>query len=456
MKTAIKLAAIFMFAVLLQITCAKADDLGASVEMASIDINALATGRPSKINVWFPKGQCEGLNQALTEKQFCLADYANANKVIVLSHGAMGSVLEYGWIGESLAAAGFIVVGVNHYGESWVYGKAAVNSNAVGFIWQRAQDVSAVLDHLTEHTIFQRKVHWQNAIAIGHSSGGQTAAMLAGATFDLKWLTAYCDATESEGDRSCGYAKASASASESLLALFRAQQKDSRIKMIILIDPALGSAVNPESLHAINLPVLVIGAANNDFLPWKNHGLRYVRDIPNAKAKLLTGQEGHFVFIKPCDHKIKAMNVPLCEDRPGVDRKATQESLAKVLVEFVRGENSAEDEKSAGEEFHKPFMVSENHLSGSISQSLFMIVDIVANTPHWVFGLLAMLVVIGLMQARTRQVPIRVAMIIPVLMLGLSISGVLGTIGWRFAALSIWLLGIAAVTLVYVKFYSQK
>ena len=54
------------------------------------------------------------------------------------------------------------------------------------------QGISAVLDRFSAQPIFQKNVNWSNVVAIGHSSGGQTAAMLADATFGLQRLTEYC------------------------------------------------------------------------------------------------------------------------------------------------------------------------------------------------------------------------------------------------------------------------
>ena len=81
--------------------------------MEVLDMGTLDTGRPSKINVWYPRGECPA-NRA----RLCLADSAVTSKVVVFSHGSMGSADNYSWLGEGLATAGFVVVGVNHYGES--------------------------------------------------------------------------------------------------------------------------------------------------------------------------------------------------------------------------------------------------------------------------------------------------------------------------------------------------
>ena len=164
------------------------------VRMEVLDLGEVATGRRIKVNIWFPQGNCANL----AAKLLCLADTAITDKVAVFSHGAMGSSAEYGWLGQGLANAGYVVVGINHFGESWVYGKETVDPRITHLIWQRAQDISALLDRFTKEPIFQKKINWSNAIAIGHSSGGQTAAMLGGARFDLTQLIDFCSSEQSK------------------------------------------------------------------------------------------------------------------------------------------------------------------------------------------------------------------------------------------------------------------
>jgi len=301
-----------------------------------LDLGILDTGRPSKINIWYPRGECPENTGRL-----CLADAAVTSKVLVLSHGTMGSAVNYSWLGEGLAEAGFVVVGVNHYGESQIYGESTQNPRSSALIWQRAQDISALLTRLAGEKVFQRDVDWSNVVAMGHSAGGQTTAMLAGARFDLRRIAPYCESSEAKADLSCNYSRNSASASEQFVALFDAGYQDTRVKKIVLLDPAQGSALQQESLGGMALPSLIVGAAHNDFLPWKNNGERYAAGIPNAQTISLNGQEGHFVFLTPCGHKTQVMGVPLCEDRPGVDRAAVQRDLAQRIADFVRLDNEA-------------------------------------------------------------------------------------------------------------------
>jgi len=84
------------------------------------------------------------------------------------------------------------------------------------------------------------------------------------------------------------------------------------------------------------------------------------------------------------------------------------------------------------------------------------LLQIITHTPKWVFALLIGLIILGLLQVRTRQVRIPVAFILPAVMFLLSISGVIGYIGWKLPALLGWLLGLGLVTLVCIRFLNRN
>jgi len=392
--------------------------------MHVVDLGELPTGRPAMINVWYPQGNCLNLQPG----QLCLAGGAITRRVVVLSPGSMGSAVEYSWLGEFLAKSGFVVVGVNHYGESWIYGKSTVNPRATTFVWQRAQDISALLDRLASHRVFQRAIDWSNVIAIGHSAGGQTSALLAGAVFNLKLMARYCDSPVSRDDRSCGYAKNGAIASDLFVKAFNASQKDKRIKSIVLLDPALGPAAQAISLKALRIPVLVIGATNNDFLPWPNHGGRYAALIPAAETIEIGGQAGHFVFISSCKHDINVMGIALCKDRAGVNRPETQAFVANKILSFLQAHAEATEVPPNQGPFVTPSDIDYRKLSAESVSSANVFTqaeEVLARTPAWVFVLLTFLILLGFLQSRTRHVRIELAFLLPVLMFIWSMSGVI-------------------------------
>lgn len=72
-----------------------------------------------------------------------------------------------------------------------------------------------------------------------------------------------------------------------------------------------------------------------------------------------------------------------------------------------------------------------------------MLIQILQGTPVWVWGLLALLVIVGVSQSMPRRVSARRVMIVPGVMLALSLAGVATTFGAQPLALAAWLVGIA-------------
>lgn len=77
-----------------------------------------------------------------------------------------------------------------------------------------------------------------------------------------------------------------------------------------------------------------------------------------------------------------------------------------------------------------------------------MLLQIVNNTPPWVWGLLAALVALGLSQSRPRRASLGRTAVVPVLMLGLSFAGVLTTFAGATPAIAAWASGLAVALTV--------
>jgi len=73
-----------------------------------------------------------------------------------------------------------------------------------------------------------------------------------------------------------------------------------------------------------------------------------------------------------------------------------------------------------------------------------MLLQIVQHTPLWVWGLLAVLVALGLSQVRTREVSMVRMTILPLVLLALSFSGVVSTFAHATIAILAWAVGVTA------------
>jgi hypothetical protein len=76
-----------------------------------------------------------------------------------------------------------------------------------------------------------------------------------------------------------------------------------------------------------------------------------------------------------------------------------------------------------------------------------LLVQILANTPVWVFVLFVVLLAVGLMQARTRTVRKTAAFLLPAGMIALSLAGISSSFGLQLVPVTSWLVALSLVTL---------
>jgi predicted dienelactone hydrolase len=84
----------------------------------------------------------------------------------------------------------------------------------------------------------------------------------------------------------------------------------------------------------VSVPVHIIGAVQNDFLPFEHHAGRYASLIPGASLTRLDHGEGHFIFLDVCHTATEANTVALCKDRPGIHRAEVHRRLMGILRSF--------------------------------------------------------------------------------------------------------------------------
>ncbi len=77
-----------------------------------------------------------------------------------------------------------------------------------------------------------------------------------------------------------------------------------------------------------------------------------------------------------------------------------------------------------------------------------MFIAIVQRTPVWVWGLLALLVALGVRQMFSRRLALRRSAVLPLVLLGLSLAGVVGSFGVQALPLLAWAAGLAAMVAV--------
>ncbi|GLQ52130.1 alpha/beta hydrolase family protein [Dyella flava] len=262
--------------------------------------------------------------------------------LLLMSHGTGGSADSLDWLGAALAAQGYIVAAVNHPGNT-----ALEPLTAEGFLlwWERATDVSEVLDGLLHDAVLGPHIDMQRVGAVGFSLGGYTVLELAGArTHRLAFehfcvspaADAICHPPEAQGlTHADGFALAPSPQTDASIAHSDDSYRDPRIKAVFAIAPALGEAFNASSFADVRIPIALLAGSADTTVPLGTNAERFARFMPNAKLTLLPGA-GHYTFLDVCTPNVGDQPF-FCKDGPGVDRTAIHaEAIAQVAAFFAK------------------------------------------------------------------------------------------------------------------------
>lgn len=317
-----------------------------AVGVQTLAITAPARAEPLSVTVWYPAASgghrmSVGDNR-IFEGTEVLRDAKPATSnfpLILLSHGSGSRALGMAWIATALAEAGFVVAGPDHPGTT----SGDSTPEATPKIWERAADLSAVLDSITTDKAW-RMVDPARVGVLGFSLGGTAAMEIAGARASLDAYVAYCDSYPAMMD--CRWFKGGRGFVDDEeikvppLDLgsvdrrrFEQSNRDPRLKAAVLVDPGLATAFTPASLAAIDIPLAFVNlgsagqvpvAVLSDALATKIAGATY-RQIENAD---------HFSFLPLCKPGSAAMLKQIGEPDPICD-ESPERSRADIHAEVA-------------------------------------------------------------------------------------------------------------------------
>jgi predicted dienelactone hydrolase len=291
--------------------------------------------RPLITEVWYPVDQAApsqpvaGLWVRCPEARDApLAIGSNKQyPLIIMSHGNEGDRLNNAWLAEILAANGYIVAAMDHYGNTWN------NKIAECFvkIWDRPKDVSFVLDQLLQNPDFGPHINPKKIGFIGYSLGGHTGVWIAGGKvshFDKP------DLAQLPQDQIPGTVTPElidgidfSPAHESY--------RDARVTAVFLMAPALSGLFDPMSLQSIQIPVHIVASEGDKTVPFEGNAKILASKIKKAVFTLIPGAANHYVFLNEVTKGGKMMiDRTVSIDPPSVDRKQIHEDVALSAVHF--------------------------------------------------------------------------------------------------------------------------
>lgn len=246
--------------------------------------------------------------------------------LIIFSHGNGGDRYSLLWLVHPLVKKGYVVVGVDHFGNTW-YNKLPEHFLA---FWHRPQDVSYVLDHLATHTEFSLLIDESRIGFFGYSLGGLTGIWLMGGQA-LKLQKPTPEETKSK--------EFPVKISQRVIDSIDWQEAkelyfDERIKASFLIAPAFGQLFSPENLKRINVPTFIVSGTDDMLVPPAPNALYYANNIPHAKYDRIE-RAGHYVFLREINPKAyRKLPSYLHQDAEGVDREKVHKEVSEMAISF--------------------------------------------------------------------------------------------------------------------------
>lgn len=257
--------------------------------------------------------------------------------LIILSHGSGGNAASLGWLSTELARNGFVVAAPNH-----LHSTSGDSIPVESFkIWERAQDISALIDRLTGDPRWSLLIDPDRIGAIGFSLGGTSVMLAAGAQASLGMFANYCESAGGE-DAGCNwFQRGGVDFSKVDRTAFDGLYRDARIKAIVAVDPGLAMAYQLESLEAVKLPVQIINLGTGDAIMPGVLAQDLASQIPGARYQTIP-KAVHFSFLGVCnpdgDEVLRRYGEedPVCDDGGDIPRDDLHKQIFFHAAIFLR------------------------------------------------------------------------------------------------------------------------
>lgn len=315
--------------------------------------------RPLPLTVWYPALNPDGVAEEITYvydnfvsiEGFPELGHAIANApadtdggpypLVIFSHGSVEYRYAYAYLTEHLASHGFVVMAVDHTGNTIAYSVdpevmgANMEGWAGGFVTTavyRPVDVQRTIDYAASLTgegqVLAGMIDLEHIGVAGHSYGGYTALVSTGARVNVSPLREWCEAQGADPalQNDLGYVMFCSlfAGSEAQILAMRGSTSQpgelwppfdvSGVDAIVPISPL--APFSPESFEQVDIPALLI-VGTDDFFPTIYSDTIRVYDSLRGDRKGLVAFENasHFFPLNECSEWALQLGMhPFCSD----------------------------------------------------------------------------------------------------------------------------------------------
>jgi predicted dienelactone hydrolase len=223
---------------------------------------------------------------------------AGKTPVIVFSHGLASRPEDFATLGEHLASYGYLVIMPQHPGSDFQQAQALLSGLSREVFYKnefldRPKDISYVLDELERRNQreFSGRLDLTSVGIIGHSFGGTTALLVAGAEFDWQNLKQECGPSN--------YPNTSLFLQCQALDLPQDQYafRDKRVTSVFTLNPVTSALFGREGLAKVKIPVVLLAGSFDPAAPAVLEQMRTFPRLGSAdKYLVLSDGQAHIDF----------------------------------------------------------------------------------------------------------------------------------------------------------------
>jgi len=245
--------------------------------------------------------------------------------LIVISHGAGGLALNHRDLAIALASHGYVVAAPMH--------PRGENDDISGVsVWVgRPKQITRVIDALLEDAQLGPHIERERIGVVGHSNGGYTALVVAGATPSPAASVTHCQQHPDDA-RFCSYGGAATREATRKVRNIP-ELRDPRVRAIVLMAPNAAPFAD-DTLAQVAVPVRLYGAERDDLTLVRYHAERLAKALPGQTEYVLVRRAGHFSFVASFPGVLNLVAGEAAKDPESFDRDALHETMNSEIVDF--------------------------------------------------------------------------------------------------------------------------
>lgn len=309
-----------------------------------LETNEPVTGTKVPVAVFYPSAAAAndaatsfGPNRVDAERD--ATPDPGAKPLVVVSHGHGGQLWGHADLAEGLARGGYVVVLLEHTGDSW-NDQSGVGTDRTlrGRAYQASAAITAALaDPTLAPVIDARRIG-----AAGFSAGGYTTLLLVGAEPDFSRWPGYCKRHPTDAEICADNLPEQVEVLADPPAT-----RDPRVRAGFAMAP-LGIFFGQDAFDDVQAPVFLYEAQADEVLLPAENSAPVLQHLESLIGFRRVPKAGHYVFLAPCNEAFAARAPQLCRDPDGVDRKGVHARVLRDALHFFDETLPATDGNGGG------------------------------------------------------------------------------------------------------------